>query len=204
MFEKKSVFSILIAGLVLFMGCESKQVPKPPPSDQIDEKTPIIPSGQLGKKTLTIQNRSVVDAYCAYAYLIDAEDAAKTGDYAGYHVRGWVHIPSGHAEIINYDSNYAPLYHCIILTDGRKWENKDIPTASFGVPTDFTERSFQIVYELLPDLRLGKIRYASVSKNGLMPRVFYKSDLGMKGTSTIVSIPGPVEIQVENSLSLPP
>ena len=151
---------------------------------------------QIGKKKLIIQNRAVVDAYCAYVYLIDKEDAAKIEDYVGYHVRGWVHIPSGRAKTIDYASNYSLLYHCIILTDGRKWEKEDIPTFSFDVSSEFTESSFQVVYELLPDLRLGDRRYSSV-KNKLTSRVFYKEDLGETGRSVTVVVPGPVDIQEE-------
>jgi hypothetical protein len=52
---------------------------------------------ELTKRELTIENRAEVDAHCAYAYLMDDEDVRNTEVLPGFHVKGWIYVPSGHA-----------------------------------------------------------------------------------------------------------
>lgn len=80
--------------------------------------------GQIPVKTLKISNKSEFTAYCAYSYLVDAETAAY-GEEIGFHVKGWVRVPSGRAADIQYRSKFKPNVYFILEngTEIRTLEN---------------------------------------------------------------------------------
>ena len=64
------------------------------------------------QRKFIIKNHAVVDAYCAYAYV------GFTTENLEYHIEGWVRVPSGRAETIEYASKYQDLYICLLLAIG--------------------------------------------------------------------------------------
>ena len=150
----------------------------------------------IKNKKLTIRNQHVLDAYCAYAYVLDATYAQITGDVPGLHVKGWVHIPSGAEVTINYPStNYKLLLLSVTLADGLPWKTtgSNLQTVKVRVPPDLREDSFKIVYEISNSLRIGAVQYTSVEEDYLAPKGFYQLQVSARDT-VVVPIPGPKQI----------
>ena len=80
--------------------------------------------GQLPKKTIKVSNKSVMTVYCAYAYAVDEAMAVSTGESVGWHVKGWVAVPSGHIEHIPYNSNFKPFVYFIVENGSYTIETK--------------------------------------------------------------------------------
>ena len=145
-------------------------------------------------KKLMIRNQHVLDAYCAYAYVLDTTYAHITGDVTGLHVKGWVHVPSGQEVTINYPStNYQLLLFSITLADGLPWKvtGSNLQKVKVRVPPDLREDSFKIVYEISNGI--GAVQYTSVDEDNLAPKDFYQ--LQVKARDTVaVPISGPKQI----------
>ena len=97
--------------------------------------------GQVTTKTLKISNHSVMTAYCAYVYVVDEKMALFTGEPVGYHVKGWVAVPSGHAEYIPYKSEYLPFVFFILENNIRifKKDEKKSYLSSHPVPVQLLD-----------------------------------------------------------------
>ncbi len=151
----------------------------------------------INNRKFAIQNKNELDAYCAYAYLVDEEDVRNTENLPGLHVKGWIYVPSGRAVNIEYASNFSELYYCIILADGRKLEGIEKKTYAFSVPKDLMEDSFKVVHELNGGI-IGAVRYTSVDEADLETQGFSREDYG----ASVLGIPGPVEIKREDAAEI--
>ena len=150
---------------------------------------------ELTKRELTIENRAEVDAHCAYAYLMDDEDVRNTEVLPGFHVKGWIYVPSGHAVTIEYTSNYGFVYVCLITADGNQAHNPVSPL-SFSVPKDLREDSFHVIHEM-KGRTIGAVRHTSVNEKDLETKVFSRKNYGVKGWQLTTGIPGFVDIVAE-------
>ena len=129
----------------------------------------------INNKKFVIRNQKMLDAYCAYAYILDAEAAKITEDVPGLHVKGWVRVPSGQEVTIKYPSNDKLFLFCVTLADGLPWEPEKFnapPTVRVRVPPDLREDSFKIVYEISNDI--GAVQYSSVDEDDLVHKKLYK------------------------------
>ena len=149
---------------------------------------------ELTKRELTIENRSEVDAHCAYAYLLDDEDVRNTEVLPGFHVKGWIYVPSGRAVTIEYVSNYGFVYVCIITADGKA--QNPVSPLSFSVSKDMMEGSFKVIHEVKGGA-IGDRLYTSANVTDLETKVFSRKNYGAKGWQITTGIPGPVEIKAE-------
>ena len=91
-------------------------------------------------KTLAIINFYPFDVYCAYGYI----------DYSRkLRVKGWVHVPSGTEEQIQYFDNDKLFLVSLTTANGQPVKLEDFK--EFGnskVPKDLMENSFEAVYEI--------------------------------------------------------
>ena len=148
---------------------------------------------QIPEKTLKISNKSVFTAYCAYSYLVDADTAAY-GEEIGYHVKGWVSVPSGRAEYIQYRSKRQPYVYFILegsdLEIGR--ENNE-PESYHYIPASLLDaikakrKPRAEKFEILQDSKTGEIVSVSgADEFNIKQKTFYA------GKNVIIR--GPVEI----------
>ena len=148
----------------------------------------------LTKRELTIENRGMADGYCAYAYLMDNDDVRNTGNLAGFHVEGWVYIPSGRSVTIEYASNYGVVYVCLIAGNYRANPSSSLP---FSVSKDLRKDSFKVIHEW-NDQPVGDIIYPRVNKADLATEVFSRKSYGKTGWQLTTGIPGPIDIKKED------
>ena len=147
--------------------------------------------GQIPEKTLKISNKSTFTAYCAYSYVVDAETAAY-GEKIGFHVKGWVSVPSGRAEYIQYRSKFKPNVYFILENDLEI--NGDEKQASpHYIPAPLLDaikaerKPSAEKFEILEGLETGEIVSVSgADEFNMKVRPFYP------GKNVV--IPGPVEI----------
>ena len=134
----------------------------------------------LRKREFTIENRGVDDGYCAYAYLLDDADARNTGNRAGFHVEGWVYVPSGRSVTIEYASNYGFVNVCLIAGN---YQTDPTSSLSFNVPKDLRDDSFHFIHEVNGG-EIGDVIYPRVNKGNVVTEVFSRKDYGQRGKIT--------------------
>ena len=170
---------------------------------------------ELTERQLIIQNRAVVDAYCAYAYIVvDEKIAAHTGEAVGYHVKGWVRVPSGRSEYIQYRSNHSPFFYGIL-------ENNTIialdpeksPPSVHYVPAQLLDairaekKPREYKFEIVQDFKGNILNVSGADKSNLKTATFhkvvgYKDKSGGMVIPAPIVIPGPVEIKMEDAVEI--
>ena len=150
-----------------------------------------IPERQILEKTLKISNKSVFTAYCAYSYLVDAETAAY-GEEIGYHVKGWVSVPSGRAAYIQYRSKHLPYVYYILENDleivgnEKQASHHYLPVPLLDAIKDKKKPSAE-KFEILQDSKTGEIVSVSgADEFNMKVKPFYP------GKNVVIR--GPVEI----------
>ena len=109
------------------------------------------------KRTLIVKNKNVNEVRFAYWYAVDPEDVDKIGELAGYHVKGWVRVPSGRSAIVDIPkTSYHDLSVAVVLSNGTELVagGKAVGSAYYRV---HPEKNFKIVQAF----GSGEIRYAS-------------------------------------------
>ena len=109
------------------------------------------------KRTLIVKNKNVNEVRFAYWYAVDPEDVNKIGELAGYHVKGWVRVPSGRSAIVDIPkTSYHDLSVAVVLSNGTELVagGKAVGSAYYRV---HPEKNFKIVQAF----GSGEIRYAS-------------------------------------------
>ena len=145
--------------------------------------------GKYRRKHLKYQIEACSPAYCAYSYLVDADTAAY-GEEIGFHIKGWVSVPSGHAEYIQYRSKYQPNVYFILEN---KLENDSeiagnehyIPAPLLDAIKDKKKPSAE-KFAILEDLAGEIVSVSGADEFNMKVRLFYP------GKNVV--IPGPVEI----------
>ena len=170
---------------------------------------------ELTERQLIIQNRAVVDAYCAYAYIVvDEKIAAHTGEAVGYHVKGWVRVPSGRSEYIQYRSNHSPFFYGIL-------ENNTIialdpeksPPSVHYVPAQLLDairaekKPREYKFEIVQDFKGNILNVSGADESNLKTATFhkvvgYKDKSGGMVIPAPIVIPGPVEIKMEDAVEI--
>ena len=127
------------------------------------------------KRTLTIKNRSDSEARFAYWYAVDPEDVDKIGEVAGYHVRGWVHVPSGHYMKID-----IPKTSYVDLGVAGELSNGTVFSGSFS-GSNVTRSGYYLVhpeknFKIVQDFGSGEILSASAEENDGIYHKISKAD----------------------------
>ena len=145
---------------------------------------------QIPEKTLKISNKSMFTAYCAYSYLVDAETAAY-GEEIGFHVKGWVSVPSGRAEYIQYRSKFQPNVYFILENDLEIVGNEKQASPHY-IPAPLLDaikaerKPSAEKFEILQDFEGEIVSVSGADEFNMKERSFYP------GKNVI--IPGPMEI----------
>ncbi len=124
----------------------------------------------MQERTLKIENKKELDVRVAYCYVVDTDDVNRIGERAGYHVKGWIRVPSGRSITVTYPkTGYDPLFLLGEMSNGRQIVPKEI-LALQELPvhpeTDFEETDFEVVLALN-----GAFFNATVENNGINYRV---------------------------------
>ena len=149
---------------------------------------------ELKERQLIIRNRAKVDAYCAYAYVVTEEIANFTGESIGYHVKGWVHIPSGRSESVRYNSKFMPFIYFILENNLEIFEEDEnlYPPSVHYVPARLLnairagKEPIENQFEIVQRLNTGLIASISGADQSDLREVTFYSRKN-------VLIPGPVE-----------
>ena len=142
------------------------------------------------QRKFIIKNHAVVDAYCAYAYVVTTENLE-------YHIEGWVRVPSGSAVTIEYASKYQDLYICLILANGNVWA-APTRTLRFNVAKALTEDSFKVIYGITEGTIDHIHQYTSVYEKDLETQIFYDMLPKEIGKTVSITIPGIANIMEEH------
>ena len=149
---------------------------------------------ELPERQLIIRNHAEVDAYCAYTYVVTEEIANLTGESIGYHVKGWVHIPSDRSESVRYNSKFMPFIYFILENDLEIFEedNNLYPPSVHYVPAQLLDairagrKPIENQFEIVQRLNTGRITSISGADQFDLRQVTFYSRKN-------VLIPGPVE-----------
>ena len=152
---------------------------------------------QIPERTLKISNRSVYTAYCAYSYVVKDAENDVYREKTGYHVKGWVIVPSGRAEYIQYRSKF-PAFVYFILDNGKEKteysEDENLyPSSVHYVPARLWNairagrKPIENQFEIVQTLNTGAITSISGADQSDLEQVTFYSRKN-------VPIPGTVEI----------
>ena len=119
----------------------------------------------MQERTLRIENRKVLDVRVAYCYVVHPDDVDRIGEKAGYHVKGWVRVPSGRSITVTYpNTGYDPLFLLGVISDGRQLVPK--PTLGQQELPVHPKKNFEVLLALN-----GDIIDATTENNGINHRV---------------------------------
>lgn len=117
------------------------------------------------ERTLRINNRNVNELRLAYCYVVHPDDVNKIGEKAGYHVKGWVRVPSGHSVTITYPkTSFNPLFLAGVMSNGQQL----VPTKTLSqqeLPVH-PEKDFEVLLA-----SNGDLINATAENNGINYRV---------------------------------